>query len=203
MLSNSLLIILAYLIGSISGAIIATKLMALPDPRTQGSGNPGATNVLRHGGKKAALFTLSIDILKGIIAVLIVKLITIEPIILAAATLAVFLGHLYPIFFQFKGGKGVATAFAALLILAWPVALAALFTWIIMALVFRYSSLSAIMAAIITPISMFWLTPYWEYTLVSFIICGFLLWRHRSNIKNLWNGTEDKIGQPQGIAPTT
>ncbi len=194
MLINSFLIILAYLIGSISGAIITTKLMALPDPRTQGSGNPGATNVLRHGGKKAALFTLSIDILKGIIAVLIVTLITTTPLILAAATLAVFLGHLYPIFFQFKGGKGVATAFAALLILAWPVALVALLTWIIMALVFRYSSLSALTAAIMTPISMFWLTPYWEYTLVSIIICGFLIWRHRSNIQNLWNGKEDKIG---------
>ena len=194
MLINSFLIILAYLIGSISGAIITTKLMALPDPRTQGSGNPGATNVLRNGGKKAALFTLSIDILKGIIAVLIVTLITTTPLILAAATLAVFLGHLYPIFFQFKGGKGVATAFAALLILAWPVALVALLTWIIMALVFRYSSLSALTAAIMTPISMFWLTPYWEYTLVSIIICGFLIWRHRSNIQNLWNGKEDKIG---------
>ncbi len=194
MLINSLLIIVAYLIGSISGAIITTKLMALPDPRTQGSGNPGATNVLRHGGKKAALFTLLIDILKGIIAVLIVKLIVTTPIVLAAAALAVFLGHLYPIFFQFKGGKGVATAFAALLILAWPVALAALFTWIIMALIFRYSSLSAITAAIITPIYMFWLIPNWEYTLVSIIICGFLIWRHRSNIQNLWNGTEDKIG---------
>ena len=194
MLINSLLIIVAYLIGSISGAIITTKLMALPDPRTQGSGNPGATNVLRHGGKKAALFTLLIDILKGIIAVLIVKLIITTPIVLAAAALAVFLGHLYPIFFQFKGGKGVATAFAALLILAWPVALAALFTWIIMALIFRYSSLSAITAAILTPIYMFWLTPDWEYTLVSIIICGFLIWRHCSNIQNLWNGTEDKIG---------
>ncbi len=194
MLINSFLIILAYLIGSISGAIITTKLMALPDPRTQGSGNPGATNVLRNGGKKAALFTLSIDILKGIIAVLIVTLITTTPLILAAATLAVFLGHLYPIFFQFKGGKGVATAFAALLILAWPVALVALLTWIIMALVFRYSSLSALTAAIMTPISMFLLTPYWEYTLVSIIICGFLIWRHRSNIQNLWNGKEDKIG---------
>ena len=194
MLINSLLIILAYLIGSISGAIITTKLMALPDPRTQGSGNPGATNVLRHGGKKAALFTLFIDILKGLIAVLIVTLITTTPIVLAAAALAVFLGHLYPIFFQFKGGKGVATAFAALLILAWPVALAALFTWIIMALVFRYSSLSALTAAIMTPIYMFWLTPYWEYTLVSIIICGFLILRHRSNIQKLWNGKEDKIG---------
>ena len=194
MLINSFLIILAYLIGSISGAIITTKLMALPDPRTQGSGNPGATNVLRHGGKKAALFTLFIDILKGIIAVLIVTLITTTPIIVAAAALAVFLGHLYPIFFQFKGGKGVATAFAALLILAWPVALAALLTWIIMALVFRYSSLSALTAAILTPIYMFWLTPYWEYTLVSIIICGFLIWRHRSNIQNLLDGKEDKIG---------
>lgn len=197
LISKLLLIILAYLIGSISGAIITTKLMALPDPRTQGSGNPGATNVLRHGGKKAALFTLFIDILKGIVAVLIVKLIitTPAPIVLAAAALAVFLGHLYPIFFKFKGGKGVATAFAALLILAWPVALVALFTWIIMALVFRYSSLSAITAAILTPIYMFLLTPYWEYTLVSIIICGFLIWRHRSNIQNLWNGKEDKIGK--------
>jgi glycerol-3-phosphate acyltransferase PlsY len=195
MLINSLLIVLAYLLGSVSGALIVSKVMGLPDPRTQGSGNPGATNVLRYSGKKAALITLCLDVFKGVIAVLIAKLITTEAMVLAGAGLAVFLGHLYPIFFQFRGGKGVATAFGVLLILAWPVSLAALVTWLMMALLFRYSSLAAITAAILTPAYMFWFTNGLEYTLMAFIIGGLLIWRHRSNIHNLLTGQEDKIGE--------
>jgi len=193
MLINSLLIISAYLLGSVSGALLVCKIMGLSDPRTQGSGNPGATNVLRHGGKKAALITLCFDVLKGVIAVGVAKWITTEAGILAAVALAVFLGHLYPIFFQFRGGKGVATAFGALLVLAWPVGLAALVTWLFMALVFRYSSLSAIVTAILIPVYLFWLIG--EYILMSFIMSGLLIWRHRSNIRQLWTGQEDKIGQ--------
>jgi len=190
-----LLIIIAYLLGSISGALIVSKIMGLPDPRTQGSGNPGATNVLRYSGKTAALLTLLLDVLKAVIAILMTKFITTEPTILASAGLAVFLGHLYPIFFQFRGGKGVATAFGAILILAWPVSLAALTTWLIMSLIFRYSSLSAITAAILTPSYMFWFTNSLEYTLMAFIITALLIWRHRSNIYNLLNGQENKIGK--------
>ncbi len=197
MIIDILLIVLAYLIGSVSGALIVSKMMGLPDPRTQGSGNPGATNVLRHSGKKAALLTLGLDVFKGVIAVLMVKFMTTAPIILASASLAVFLGHLYPIFFQFRGGKGVATAFGVLLILAWPVSLAVLATWLIMSLVFRYSSLAAITAAILTPAYMFWFTDgMLEYTLMAFVISALLIWRHRSNIYKLLNGQEDKIGDP-------
>ncbi|EDN66434.1 membrane protein containing DUF205 [Beggiatoa sp. PS] len=193
MLISSLLIILAYLIGSVSGALIVCRMIGLPDPRTQGSGNPGATNVLRHGGKKAALITLCLDILKGVIAVWIAKLVITEVVILASVTAAVFLGHLYPIFFQFRGGKGVATAFGALLALIWPVGLAALATWLITTLLFRYSSLSAITTAILTPVYMFWFTGVLEYIVMSVIISALLLWRHRSNIRNLLTGKEDKI----------
>jgi len=193
MLISSLLIILAYLIGSVSGALIVCRMMGLPDPRTQGSGNPGATNVLRHGGKKAALITLCLDILKGVIAVWIAKLVITEVVILASVTAAVFVGHLYPIFFQFRGGKGVATAFGALLALIWPVGLAALATWLITTLLFRYSSLSAITTAILTPAYLFWFTGVLEYIVMSVIISALLLWRHRSNIRNLLTGKEDKI----------
>ncbi|HEW98185.1 MAG: acyl-phosphate glycerol 3-phosphate acyltransferase [Candidatus Parabeggiatoa sp. nov. 3] len=194
MLINSLLIISAYLLGSVSGALLVCKIMGLSDPRTQGSGNPGATNVLRHGGKKAAIITLCLDVLKGVIAVGVAKWLTTEAGILAAVTLAVFLGHLYPIFFQFRGGKGVATAFGALLVLARPVGLAALATWLMIALLFRYSSLSAIVTAILIPAYLFWLTGVQEYILMSFIMSALLIWRHRSNIRQLWTGQEDKIG---------
>jgi glycerol-3-phosphate acyltransferase PlsY len=194
MLINSLLIICAYLLGSISGAIVVCKLGGLPDPRTHGSGNPGATNILRQSGKKAALITLFVDIFKGIIAVLVAKIFTTDVVVLAGVTLAVFVGHLYPIFFQFRGGKGVATAFGALAMLAWQVGLAALATWLIMAALFRYSSLAAISTAILTPAYMFWFTGVGEYVVMSFIVTGLLIWRHRSNIHNLLAGIEKKIG---------
>ncbi|MDM8558575.1 glycerol-3-phosphate 1-O-acyltransferase PlsY [Candidatus Parabeggiatoa sp. HSG14] len=188
------LIFFAYLLGSLSGALIVCKMMGLPDPRTQGSGNPGATNVLRHGGKKAALITLCLDVLKGVIAIGVAKFFTTEEIVLAGAGLAVFLGHLYPVFFHFRGGKGVATAFGALLILAWQVSLATLATWLFMAMLFRYSALAAIIAAISTPAYM-WFTGIREYIFMSFIMAILLIWRHRSNIRNLLKGQEDKIGQ--------
>ena len=201
MLFDNLLIILvfsaclAYLIGSISGALIVSNLMNLQDPRTFGSGNPGATNVLRSSGKKAAIMTLGIDVFKGMLAVLIAQFWSDEAMVLAGVTLAVFLGHLYPIFFQFRGGKGVATAFGALLVLAWQVGLAVLATWLFIAILFRYSSLAAISAAILTPAYLFWFLPGWEYLVMSFIMSGLLIWRHRSNIHNLLTGREDKIDE--------
>jgi glycerol-3-phosphate acyltransferase PlsY len=194
MLIDSLLIICAYLLGSISGAIIVSKLGRLPDPRTHGSGNPGATNILRQSGKKAALITLFVDICKGVIAVLVAKFFTTDTMVLSGVTLAVFVGHLYPIFFQFRGGKGVATGFGALVMLAWQIGLAALATWLIMAALFRYSSLAAISTAILIPVYMFWFTGVWEYTVMSFIVTALLIWRHRSNIHNLLAGIEKKIG---------
>jgi glycerol-3-phosphate acyltransferase PlsY len=192
---NLLLILIAYLLGSLSGAIMTSHLLRLPDPRFQGSGNPGATNVLRHSGKKAALLTLSIDVFKGVIAVSIAKIMGSSPMVLAIVTLTVFIGHLYPIFFQFRGGKGVATAGGSLLALVWPVGLAVVGTWLLVALIFRYSSLAAIVAALLTPIYTFWLTGSWEYLIMSLLMSLLLLWRHRSNIYNLWYGSEDKIGQ--------
>ncbi|WP_069470882.1 glycerol-3-phosphate 1-O-acyltransferase PlsY [Candidatus Marithrix sp. Canyon 246] len=195
MLINSLLIVGAYLLGSISGAIVVTKLMNLTDPRTQGSGNPGATNVLRHSGKTAALLTLLIDINKAVVAVWIAILFTDNVNILAAVGLAAFLGHVYPIFFNFKGGKGVATALGILLILTWQVGVAALVTWLMVALVLRYSSLAAISAAIFSPVYMYLFTDQLAYVVMSCIITALLLWRHRSNIDKLLNGKEDKIGK--------
>ena len=189
----ALLIIGAYLAGSLSAAIITCRLMGLPDPRTQGSGNPGATNVLRVGGKKAAAITLIGDAVKGLLPVLVVQLLAAPAEVLAATALAAFLGHLYPVFFGFRGGKGVATAFGALLALAWPVGLAVLATWLLMAKLFNISSLSAITAAALAPLYMWWLRPETAFVAVAAIISVMLLWRHRSNIKNLIAGTEDKI----------
>ena len=192
-LINILLLIGAYLLGSISGALLTCRWLGLPDPRYQGSGNPGATNVLRESGKKAALITLVIDVFKGIVAVLIAKLITTAPLILASASFMVFLGHLYPIFFQFRGGKGVATALGSLIILSWPVSMAALATWLVILVSLRYVSLASIAAAIFTPAYMFWFTGILEYILVSLMMGSLLIWRHRSNINNLLTGQEEKI----------
>jgi len=195
MLISGLLIICAYLLGSFSSAVVVCRVMGLPDPRTQGSGNPGATNVLRHGGKKAALITLCLDTLKGTVAVGIALLLVNSSWVLAGVTLAVFLGHLYPIFFNFRGGKGVATAFGALVILVWPAGLLALITWLTTAFVFKYSSLAALLAALLAPFYVFWFSQQNEYyTFMSIIISLFLFWRHRSNIRNLLQGQEDKIG---------
>lgn len=192
---SSIIIIAAYLMGSVSSAIIVCKLMGLPDPRTQGSRNPGATNVLRFGGKKAAIITLLGDTLKGVIPVVIASALDVSPAVLAATGFAAFLGHLYPIFFRFEGGKGVATAFGVLIGLSWPVSLAVLGTWLLMAYVFRYSSLSALTATTLTPVYLWLLNNPQEYVTMALPLCLLLIWRHRSNIKNLLNGTEGKIGQ--------
>lgn len=190
------LIIFAYLLGSFASAVIVSRLMGLPDPRSFGSGNPGATNVLRLGGKKAALFTLLFDVLKGVVAVLVAKAIYPEITLLAAVTGAVFLGHLYPIFFNFKGGKGVATAFGALLALVWQVGLSVLLTWLLIAGIVRYSSLAALVAAAAAPVSMYGFTHgNLTYTLTAALMSALLIWRHCSNIQNLLAGREDKIGK--------
>jgi glycerol-3-phosphate acyltransferase PlsY len=188
------LIVLAYLLGSLSTAIITCKLMGLPDPRTQGSKNPGATNVLRFGGKKAAAVTLFGDFLKGLLPVLIGLALKVDPQTLALIGLAAFLGHLYPIFFGFQGGKGVATAFGVILGLSWQVALAAIATWLVMAKVFKISSLSALTAAVLTPLYCWLLTPQQEFIILLAVVSVLLIWRHRSNIRNLISGSEGKIG---------
>jgi len=189
------LIILAYLLGSVSAAIITCRVMGLPDPRTQGSNNPGATNVLRIGGKRAAAITLFGDFLKGLVPVLIGRLLEVEPLVLALIAMAAFLGHLYPVFFGFQGGKGVATALGVILGLSWQVALAALLTWLVVAKVFKISSLSALIAAVLTPLYCWLLAPQLEYMLMLSVMSLLLIWRHRSNIRNLVSGAEGRIGK--------
>jgi len=196
----SLFVALGYLAGSVSTAILVCRAMGLPDPRSEGSRNPGATNVLRFGGKKAAAITLAGDFLKGLLPVLLARLAGVEETGLALTALAAFLGHLYPVFFGFEGGKGVATAFGAILGLSYPVALAALATWLIMAFVVRISSLSALTAAALAPLFGWWFGLPGACLAAVLVMVGLLIWRHRSNIRHLLAGTEDKIGtdRPDG-----
>jgi len=178
MIIDSLLVLLAYLSGSISTAIIVCKIMHLPDPRSQGSGNPGPTNVLRLAGKKAAATTLAGDMLKGLVPVLIASALTSNQTTLALVAMFAFLGHLYPIFFRFKGGKGVATAFGVLLGLSRPVAMVVSATWLTMAYIFKISSLSALTAAILAPVYMWVLEPSKSYFLLMILLSLLLIWRH-------------------------
>jgi len=199
---NSLLIPLAYLIGSISFAVVVSKCMRLPDPHTYGSGNPGATNVLRTGNKLAAALTFIGDALKGYFAVMIARVLlgegsltsTLSSWVLCGVVLAVFLGHLFPIFHGFKGGKGVATACGILFGVNAILGLATLSTWIIVAVFLRYSSLAALAAAIFGPIYFVFLFGLQPMGIALTLVCLLLIWRHRSNIRNLINGTESRIG---------
>lgn len=193
------LLVFAYLLGSISSAIIVCRLMGLGDPREAGSGNPGATNVLRIGGEKgklAAGITLAFDLLKGVVPVLFAKALGFEPIWIALVGFAAFIGHLYPVFFQFKGGKGVATMLGVLLALNFWVGLATAATWLFVAKVLKISSLSALIATLLAPIYMYLLVGYSDYQswvwLIS-VIAVILFWRHRTNISRLIRGEEDLI----------
>jgi len=194
MLVDISLIILAYLFGSVSSAVVVCKLMQLEDPRTHGSNNPGATNVLRLYGKKAAIPTLAGDVLKGLIPILIGQALNVPDIILAGVGLAAFTGHLFPLFFNFQGGKGVATLIGVLFGTCWILGLAFMGTWLLMAFAFRYSSLAGLTAAATAPIyTAFLLDSPWfiaGHTLMAML----LFWRHTSNIKNLLSAKEDKIG---------
>jgi len=197
-----LLIPLAYLIGSISFAVVVSKCMRLPDPHTYGSGNPGATNVLRTGNKLAAALTFIGDALKGYFAVMLARVLlgdasltsTLSSWVLCGAVLAVFLGHLFPIFHGFKGGKGVATACGILFGVNVILGMATLSTWIIVAVFLRYSSLAAIAAAIFGPLYFVFLFGFQPMGIALLAVCLLLIWRHRSNIRNLINGTESRIG---------
>jgi len=197
-----LLIPIAYVIGSISFAVMVSKSMGLPDPYTYGSGNPGATNVLRTGNKKAAVLTLIGDGAKGFIAVLLARLIlgdasltqTLNSWVLCGVVLAVFLGHLFPIFHGFRGGKGVATACGILFGINCVLGLATLSTWLIVAFFTRYSSLAAICAAIFGPVYCVFLFGVGPMGLTLTVVCVLLLWRHRNNIVKLLDGSETRIG---------
>lgn len=190
MITDSLLILFAYLLGSVSTAILVCKVLGLPDPRSQGSNNPGATNVMRIAGKKAAVITLIGDMLKGLVPVLVAWTLTSDPSILALVAFAAFIGHLYPVFFHFKGGKGVATSLGVLLGLCWPVALAVTGTWLLMAFIFKISSLSALTAALLAPLYMWLIEPSEPYMIFVCALSVLLIWRHRSNIRNLIKGEE-------------
>ncbi len=188
-----LLIIIAYFIGSVSAAIISCKLLNEVDPRTVGSKNPGATNVLRHAGKKAALFTLAGDLLKGLIPVAIGHAFGLDWQWLGLIGLAAFLGHLYPVYYGFKGGKGVATALGVFIGLQPIVGIVVVITWLVSALVFNVSSLSALIATLLAPLYFFWVTDSLPLFIILIVMTGFIYWRHRSNIVEIINGTEDKI----------
>ena len=182
--------------------------MRLPDPHTYGSGNPGATNVLRTGNKLAAVLTLIGDALKGYIAVMLARILlgdeslssTLDSWVLCGVVIAVFLGHLFPIFHGFKGGKGVATACGILFGINWVLGLATLSTWIIVAMFMRYSSLAALAAAVFGPIYFVFLFGLQPMGWALLVICLLLIWRHRSNIQNLLNGTESRIGSKKKAA---
>ena len=193
MITALLLIVAAYLLGSVSSAIIVCRLMGLPDPRTQGSNNPGATNVLRIGGKKAAAITLVGDSLKGLIPMVVGHLLGAAPAVLAGIGLAAFIGHLYPVFFGFRGGKGVATALGVQIGLFWPIGLSVAAIWLFVAKVLKISSLSALISMALAPVIVWVFWPDNALIGMQLIITGLLFWRHRSNIRNLITGTEDRI----------
>jgi glycerol-3-phosphate acyltransferase PlsY len=191
-------VVAAYLLGSVSFAVVASKVFGLPDPHNYGSGNPGATNVLRSGNKLAAILTLLLDAIKGVVAVLIARFLA-ERLgygdgVVALAGLAAFLGHLYPVFFRFQGGKGVATAAGVLLALNPWVGLASLGTWLAIAIVTRYSSLAALVTALLAPVYFHYSNGDSQIVVAVAVMSALLIWRHRANITKLLNGTESRLG---------
>lgn len=187
------LLILAYLMGSVSTAIITCKLMGLPDPRTTGSNNPGATNVLRVGGKKAAIITLIGDMLKGLLPVLLGQALGLSYGWLFAVGFAAFLGHLYPIYYQFKGGKGVATALGVYFGIHFWAGLSIALLWLLIAKVLKISSLAALIATLLAPLIFYFFTHSASLAGGMLLMTGLIWWRHQSNIKNLLTGQEGKI----------
>jgi glycerol-3-phosphate acyltransferase PlsY len=200
----ALAVIAAYLVGSLAFAVIVSRVMGLSDPRTFGSKNPGATNVLRSGSKAAAVVTLLLDALKGLVPVLLVKLYG-KPYGMGEGTmamvgLAAFLGHLYPVFFRFQGGKGVATFIGVVFGIHWVLGLATAVTWLIIAFFFRYSSLASLVAGAFAPVYYLFgnrLQWYAErpVAVALFAMALLLAWRHRANIQRLVQGTESRLGQ--------
>lgn len=186
-----LLVPVAYLTGSVSSAIIVCQLMGLPDPRGEGSGNPGATNVVRIGGKKAGAITLAGDALKGLVPVLVANMLDVSSLLLSCVVFAAFIGHLYPVFFDFKGGKGVATSFGVALGVHIFLGLALLASWLLVYKIGKISSLSALVASLFAPLYAWLITGDANLTVTFAVITVILLWRHKSNIQKLIAGTED------------
>jgi glycerol-3-phosphate acyltransferase PlsY len=170
-------------------------MLGYDDPREHGSKNPGATNVLRLYGKRAALATLTGDLLKGLVPVLVGKLLGMPHIVLAAIGMAAFLGHLFPIFFKFKGGKGIATFIGVIYGFAWPLGVFFMLEWAVIAYLFKYSSLAALVAASTVLIAVNMLLPAPYYLIACLIMVALIFWRHKTNIQNLLNGTEGKLGK--------
>ncbi len=198
MTQDILLVVFAYLLGSLSSALIVCKLMGLPDPRTQGSNNPGATNVLRLGSKKAAAITLAGDSLKGLIPLLIAHALEVTPLIFALTGMAAFLGHLYPLFFGFQGGKGVATALGVQFGLHWMIGGGVAAIWLFMAKVVNISSLAALVSMALAPLIVWLVWPTPELVIMQIALTLILFWRHRSNIQKLLSGAEEKIKDEMG-----
>src|SRR2546423_13965905 len=197
-MQTAVTVLLAYCLGSVSFAIVVSKLMRLPDPRSYGSKTPGATNVLRTGKTTAAVLTLLGDLGKGWLAVWIAALLGGD---VPAAGIAVFLGHLYPVFYRFQGGKGVATAAGVLFGFHIALGLAAVATWIVIAALFRYSSLAAVTAALLAPIYAWWLFGLSTVLAVVAAISLLLVWRHRENISRLLQGRESRLGKKKPTPP--
>lgn len=193
--------VVAYLIGSLSFAVIVSRVFGLADPRSYGSGNPGATNVLRSGNKAAAILTLLFDALKGYIPVAIAQHLGLDTVTVTAVGLGAFLGHLWPVFFKFEGGKGVATAAGVLLGFAPALGGLVLLVWLAMAVVFRYSSLAALTASIAAPLIQFQGWGFSAMTIGVAVMSALLIWRHEANIRKLLAGQESKLGQK--AAPPT
>jgi acyl phosphate:glycerol-3-phosphate acyltransferase len=193
-METALVALAAYAMGSISFAIVVSRLMRLPDPRRYGSGNPGATNVLRSGRKLAAALTLLGDGGKGWVAVWLAGTLGVSATAAAAGGLAVFVGHLYPVFHRFRGGKGVATAAGVLLGFQWSLGLGAVATWLIIAFFLRYSSLAALVSALFAAVFAFVLLGVSEQALSVAVMASLLVWRHKANIARLLDGTEPRLG---------
>lgn len=187
------MIICAYLLGSISSAILICRLAGLPDPRETGSGNPGATNVLRLGGRFAALAVLIADVAKGGLPVWLAYKLDLAPPVLGIVAIAACLGHIYPIFFHFQGGKGVATAFGAIAPISWDITGLLSGTWLITLLLTGYSSLAAVITALLASLYVWWFRP--EFTFPVAMLSCLILLRHHENLERLWRGQEPKIWQ--------
>ncbi|MBE9568490.1 MAG: glycerol-3-phosphate 1-O-acyltransferase PlsY [Proteobacteria bacterium] len=183
----------AYLIGSFSTAIITCKIMGIEDPRKTGSHNPGATNVLRHGGKKAAIITLFGDMLKGLIPVMVAVSLQADPLIIALTGLFALSGHVFPVYYGFRGGKGVATYYGVILAMNWQVGLIAIVIWLLIAALLKISSLSALVSIFSTPFILWYFSQSVELTTAVALMSALVFWRHRTNIKSIIRGTESRI----------
>lgn len=188
-----IMIISAYLLGSVSSAVLICKMTGLPDPRAVGSHNPGATNVLRIGSKKTATAVLLCDMLKGTIPVWSAYFLGIDALLLGVIAIAACLGHMYPLFFHFKGGKGVATALGAIAPIGLDLTAMIMATWLVIAVLFRYSSLAALVTVLLAPFYTWMVKPH--YTLPVAMLCCLIVLRHHQNIKRLISGTEPKVGE--------